>query len=309
MRAICEQARKLVFYSTVVDVEVRRRAARRLIAACLAPLSHVFFVSSGAEAIENAVKLAVIQTGRKKVIAMAGAFHGRTLLALNLTHSPAYRKTMPYALDAVHFVPFGDLSAAREAIGKDVAAVILEPIQSMAGIVAANGSYYDGLASLCREAGAFLIYDEVQTGIGRTGTMFFSGRYGVVPDVMCLAKAMASGIPLGAVVVRGEHAEKVEYGQFGATFGGGPLAADGSSGAPGSDLPRPLPRSRLPPRCSSQLRWAPGGSPRHPFRACNRAGGVCRPRPKVRPANRTRVRSRHRKRHVDWGCGGKDVGS
>jgi acetylornithine/succinyldiaminopimelate/putrescine aminotransferase len=222
--AICDQAKKLIFYSNVMDLEVRRRAARALIAHCPPPLSHALFINSGAEAIENAVKLAVLQTGRKKVIAMNGAFHGRTLLALNLTHSPKYRPTIPYVVTDIEFIPFGDLETARKAVTKDVAAVILEPIQSMAGVVTTNEAYFKGLADACRSVGAFLIYDEIQTGFGRTGTMFFSGRYGVVPDVMCLAKAIGSGIPLGAIVVRKEHADKVEYGQFGATFGGGPVA-------------------------------------------------------------------------------------
>lgn len=224
VNAIADQAKKLLFYSNVMDLEVRRRAARALIEHCPAPLSHALFINSGAEAIENAAKLAILQTGRRKIVAMSGAFHGRTLLALNLTHSPKYRPTIPYVIEDIQFVPFGDLQAARKAIGPDVAAVILEPIQSMAGVVAADEAYYRGLADACKAAGTFLIYDEIQTGFGRTGTMFFSGRYGVVPDIMCLAKAIGSGIPLGAIVVRREHAEKVEYGQFGATFGGGPIA-------------------------------------------------------------------------------------
>jgi acetylornithine/succinyldiaminopimelate/putrescine aminotransferase len=224
VRAIRDQAGKLVFYSNVVDLEVRRRAAGALVDRCPAPLSHALFVNSGAEAIENAVKLAVMQTGRRGIVAMNGAFHGRTLLALNLTHSPKYRSTIPYPIDAIRFVPFGDLEAARRAIGPDTAAVILEPIQSMAGVVTASEPYFQGLAQACRSAGAFLIYDEIQTGFGRTGTMFYAGRHGVVPDVIALAKAIGSGIPLGAIVARREHAEKVEYGQFGATFGGGPIA-------------------------------------------------------------------------------------
>jgi len=124
----------------------------------------------------------------------------------------------------VTFVPFGDLDAVGRAVGPDTAAVILEPIQSMAGVKTAPPGYFKGLRAACDKAGALLIYDEVQTGIGRTGTLFFAGRHGVRPDLITLAKGIASGVPLSAVLVRDFIAERVAYGDYGATFGAGPLA-------------------------------------------------------------------------------------
>lgn len=223
VRALQEQARRLIFYSTAVDLEIRREAARRMIER-MPGFAGAFFVNSGAEAVENAVKVAVLQTGRKTVVAMEGSFHGRTLLALNLTHGQKVRATIPYPLPDVRFVPFGDLGAAEKAIDRTTAAVILEPIQSLAGVRMAGSEYYPALADACRRNGALLIYDEVQTGMGRTGTMLFSGRFGVTPDLACLAKGIASGFPAGAVLASPPVAEKIQFGQLGSTFGGGPLA-------------------------------------------------------------------------------------
>jgi acetylornithine aminotransferase/acetylornithine/N-succinyldiaminopimelate aminotransferase len=124
----------------------------------------------------------------------------------------------------VAFVPFGDLDAAAAAVSTETAAVILEPIQSMAGVKTASPEYFRGLRQICDLAGTMLIYDEVQTGIGRTGTMFFAGRHGVRPDLITLAKGIASGVPLSAVLVRDFIAARVAYGDYGATFGAGPLA-------------------------------------------------------------------------------------
>ena len=224
--AVAEQARKLIFYSNVVELEIRRTAAEKLLSYVYAPggITSVLFANSGAEANENALKMAVRQTGRKKIVAFEGGFHGRTLLATNVTGNEKYRRQAPYHVDPVTIVPFGDEAALRAAVDAETAAVIVEPIQSMAGCRMGEPEFYAALRETTAEHGAYLIYDEVQTGIGRTGRMFFGGRHGVVPDIICLAKGIASGIPLSAVLVSKAVADRVEYGEFGATYGGGPIA-------------------------------------------------------------------------------------
>jgi acetylornithine aminotransferase/acetylornithine/N-succinyldiaminopimelate aminotransferase len=222
--AIAEQAGQLIFYSNVVDLEVRHRAAGKLLAHAPEGITSALFANSGAEANENALKMAVLQTCRKKIVAFEGGFHGRTLLATNVTGTEKYRRLAPYDVAEVTFVPFGDVEAASAAVDGETAAVILEPIQSMAGCRMAAPNFYRTLRELTARHGAYLVYDEVQTGVGRTGSMFFAGRDGVVPDIICLAKGIASGVPLSAVLVSAEVAERVQYGEFGATFGAGPLA-------------------------------------------------------------------------------------
>ncbi len=219
VRAIQEQAARLIFYSNVTGSKLRDEAA----AALLAHAPHfaaVLFANSGAEANENALKMARRFTGRSGVVAMAGGFHGRTAGAMSVTGVDKYRKTSQPLLPGVSFVPFGELPE----LGADTAAVILEPIQSMAGVKTAPPSYFRALRERCDATGALLIFDEVQTGIGRTGTMFFSGRDGIDADLVTLAKGIGSGFPLSAVLVTERIAATVQYGEYGATFGAGPLA-------------------------------------------------------------------------------------
>jgi acetylornithine/succinyldiaminopimelate/putrescine aminotransferase len=226
VRAIAEQAGRLLFYSNVVDLEIRHRAAEKLLSYVYAHdgIDSVLFANSGAEANENALKMAVLQTGRKKIVAFEGGFHGRTLLATNVTGNEKYRSQAPYVLDDVVILPFGDVAALRDAVDEETAAVIVEPILSMAGCRMAEPEFYHALRESTEQAGAYLVYDEVQTGIGRTGRMFFAGSHGVVPDIICLAKGIASGVPLSAVLVSKKIADRVQYGEFGATYGAGPLA-------------------------------------------------------------------------------------
>ncbi|MEW6735444.1 MAG: aminotransferase class III-fold pyridoxal phosphate-dependent enzyme [Acidobacteriota bacterium] len=222
--AITEQAKRLVFYSNVVDLEVRRAATEKLLSYAPKGITSVLFANSGAEAIENALKMAVLQTGRKQLIAFEGGFHGRTLLSTNVTGTSKYRQYAPYQLSDIIICAFADIASIRARINSNTAAVILEGVQSMAGCRIAPSEFYQELRELTSQYGAYLIYDEVQTGIGRTGTMFFAGRFGVVPDIICLAKGIASGIPLSAILVSQAVADKVQYGEYGATFGAGPIA-------------------------------------------------------------------------------------
>ncbi|MBX7222033.1 MAG: aspartate aminotransferase family protein [Blastocatellia bacterium] len=223
-QAIAGQAQNLIFYSTMIDLEIRHTAAKKLLDCAPAGISHVLFANSGAEANENALKMATLQTGRKKIICFEGGFHGRTLLALNVTASGKYRQQASFLVPDIVTIPFGEIDALRRTIDATTAAVIVEPIQSMAGCRMAAPEFYQELRELTQQHGAYLIFDEVQTGIGRTGSMFFSGRYHVVPDILTLAKGIASGVPLSAVLVSDAVAEKVQYGEFGATYGAGPIA-------------------------------------------------------------------------------------
>jgi acetylornithine/N-succinyldiaminopimelate aminotransferase len=224
VRAIQDQAAKLIFYSNVAGLRLRDEAAALLVSTAPEGYPQVLFANSGAEANENALKMARRHTGRAGIVAMTGGFHGRTAGAVSVTGVEKYRKASVPLVPGVTFIPFGDLGAADAAVTSETAAVILEPVQSMAGVKTASPEYFQGLRSICDRKGALLIYDEVQTGIGRTGTMFFAGRHGVRPDLITLAKGIASGVPLSAVLPRDFIAAKVAYGDYGATFGAGPIA-------------------------------------------------------------------------------------
>ncbi len=219
VKAVQEQVGRLIFYSNVAAFPLREEAAALLLKH--APAFHAaLFANSGAEANENALKMARRHTGRPDVVAMEGGFHGRTAGAISATGIEKYRKQSEPLVPGITFVPFGRIPPLTER----TAAVILEPVQSMAGCRTAPPEYFRELRELCTRNGTVLIYDEVQTGIGRTGTMFFSGRHGVDADLVTLAKAIGSGIPLSAVLVSKAIADKVQYGEYGATFGAGPVA-------------------------------------------------------------------------------------
>lgn len=224
VRAIREQAGQLMFYSNVVALPVRARAAEAIAAEAPAPLSKVFFVNSGTEANENAMRLARRATGRSGILSFDDGFHGRTADAISAAGLAKYRELGKPNVPGHRLVPFGDLASVEAALDDSVAAVLIEPIQSMAGVVTAPAPYFQGLRRLCDERGPKLIYDEVQTGFGRTGTFLFAGRHGVVPDLVSLAKGIGSGVPMGAVIVSDEIAAQVHPDDYGTTFGGGPLA-------------------------------------------------------------------------------------
>lgn len=222
--AIAAQAGELLFYSNVVDLPIRTRAAEAMLRHAPPPLASVFFVNSGTEANENAMRLARRTTGREGIVSFEGAFHGRTADAISAAGLAKYRELGRPNVPGHRVAPFGNLAALERALDDSVAAVILEPIQSLAGVIAAPAAYFRGLRALCDGVGAMLIYDEVQTGFGRTGTFFYAGRHGVVPDLVTLAKGIASGFPMGAVLVSERIAAGVQADEYGTTFGGGPLA-------------------------------------------------------------------------------------
>jgi len=226
VQALQEQAACLLFYSNVVYSPVRARAAALLAEMAPEGLRHVFFCNSGTEANETALKLARAWTGKPGLIALERGFHGRTLGSLAATEPIGYRKPYLSVLPPTHFVPMGDLEAVERLLSRhdDIAALILEPIQSMAGVYEAPVDYYRELRRLCDRHGVVLIFDEVQTGVGRTGTFSISEHYGIRPDLITLAKSLGSGVPVGAVLVSDAIAAHVKTGDQGTTFGGGMLA-------------------------------------------------------------------------------------
>ena len=225
--AIREQSERLLFYSNLVYSEARAQAAARLVSIAPAPLSKAFFCNSGTEANENAMRMARMKTRRENIISFSGGFHGRTADSISATFLGKYREigkpNVPGHLQA----EFGDIESVRALANDTVAAILLEPIQSMAGVRMAGPEFYSSLRELCDERGIVLIYDEVQTGIGRTGEWFFSGSEAgahVVPDIVTLAKALGSGIPVGACLVNESIAVRIKENDLGTTFGGGMIA-------------------------------------------------------------------------------------
>ncbi|HVF21935.1 MAG TPA: acetylornithine transaminase [Pyrinomonadaceae bacterium] len=227
VKAIHEQAEQLLFYSNLVYSGARARAAEKLVSVAPAPLTKAFFCNSGTEANENAMRMARMATGREQIITFTGGFHGRTADSISATFLGKYRElgkpNVPGHLQA----EFGNIGSVRSIADETVAAIMLEPIQSMAGVRSAEAGFYRELRKLCDERGIMLIYDEVQTGVGRTGEWFFAGSPpgdDVVPDVITLAKALGSGVPVGACLVTETVASHIKENDLGTTFGGGMLA-------------------------------------------------------------------------------------
>ena len=221
--AISKQAEEFIFYSNLAEIPIRQRAAKSLLDFGANYFSKAFFCNSGAEANENALKIAIKATGRKRICAFKGAFHGRTLLSMRATDNEKWHK--------IYFED-GNASTLRirpneesdlSLIDDSIAAVILEPIQSIGGVTCFERDYLLKLQERSGEVGALLIFDEVQTGIGRTGDPFVSGFNGFAPDMMTLAKGLAGGMPIGAVALTSEVARTVEAGDVAATFGGAPV--------------------------------------------------------------------------------------
>lgn len=225
--AIREQAEKLLFYSNLVYSEARARAAEKLVAIAPEPFRKVFFCNSGTEANENAMRMARMTTGREHIITFSGSFHGRTADAISASFLGKYRELGRPNVPGHIKAEFGDIDSVRQVADESTAAIMLEPIQSMAGVGTAEPGFFLALRELCDERGIILIYDEIQTGLGRTGEWFFAGSKpggGVVPDIITLAKALGSGIPVGACLVTEEIASQIKENDLGTTFGGGMIA-------------------------------------------------------------------------------------
>ncbi len=221
VRAIQEQAAQFIFYSNVVYNGVRSRAVRKLVEAAGPPYYQVFLANSGSEANENAIKLARALTGRTEVLSLEGSFHGRTYGSLSATGIAKYSAYLNTPVPGHRIVAPQD---AVGAISDKTAALLVEPIQSLGGVNVIPVELLAEMSQACIDHQALLIFDEVQLGIGRTGRFLYSGINGVYPDMVTLAKGIASGFPASALLLTEPVARQVKSGDLGTTFGGGPLA-------------------------------------------------------------------------------------
>jgi acetylornithine/LysW-gamma-L-lysine aminotransferase len=192
-------------------------------------LSKIFFSNSGAESIEAALKFARKFSQKTGVVSMYGGYHGKTFGALSVTYNSKYRKSFSPLLEGVKFVPFGDISLLGEAIDESIGTVIIEPIQGESGIIMPPEGYVKAVRELCTEKKLVLIFDEIQTGLGRTGKMWAGENWSAVPDIMCIAKGIASGIPTAVTFVKEEIANCMNLGEHSSTFAGNPIASSAGS--------------------------------------------------------------------------------
>ena len=222
--ALREQVERLTFQSNLLPLELRARACAALARFAPPGLDRVFLVNSGAEANENALKLAFGQPGRTRVVAVEGAFHGRTAAAAAVTWGSEKWYGFPQKPFEVSFVSPRDPAALAHLVGEDTAALIVEPVQGVAGAIDLPAKFLAAARQVTREVGALLIFDEVQCGMGRTGRPFAADYYGITPDIITTAKGLAGGFPAGAVITTSQLAAGLKVGELGTTFGGGPMA-------------------------------------------------------------------------------------
>jgi acetylornithine/succinyldiaminopimelate/putrescine aminotransferase len=225
LAALERQARQMAFQTNAVHVAVRERAAARLVKFAGLALDTVFWINSGAEANENALKLAFKITGRTKAVALEQGWHGRTAAAGAVTWGAAEKwYGFPRAPFDVDFVPRADPAAVERFVDSDTAAVIVEPVQGVGGAYDVGKPMLQALRQRCDDVGAFLIFDEVQCGMGRTGAPFGANHYGVTPDMLTAAKALGNGFPVSALLLSKAVAGRIKLDDMGTTFGGGPMA-------------------------------------------------------------------------------------
>ena len=223
IKAVTKQVSTLAHVSNFFAHPQGLRLASRLQEMTGDSQARIFFCNSGAEANEAALKISR-RTGRTRIVAAQGSFHGRTMGALSMTGQPSKREPFAPLLKGISHVPFGDLSAMSRAVSKKTAMVIVEPIMGEAGVITPDDGYLTGLREICDRVGALLVFDCVQTGIGRTGQWFGFEHEKVKPDVVTLAKGLGGGLPLGATIAYGRAAQLLQPGDHGTTFGGNPIA-------------------------------------------------------------------------------------
>lgn len=224
VRAIAEQAGKLLFYSAAVPLAVREQLAERLASLCPEPLGKVFLCNSGAEANENALALARKRTGRRNVVSVKGGWHGRTPGVLACTDGARYEEMAKRSgIPLSTRVEFNDIPGLEAVVDRSVAAVIVEPVQGIQGARDCSPQFLLAAREICSAAGAALIFDEIQCGTGRCGAFTAAESYGVVPDALTMAKGLAAGLPAAATVIVPWLAEGLTIGDLGSTFGGGPV--------------------------------------------------------------------------------------
>ena len=224
VKAVQEQAGKLVHVSNLYQVKEQALAAEAVASVTPKGMDRTLFVNSGAEANEGALKVAVRYTGKKKVLSALNSFHGRTAGALGATGQTKYQDSFqPLISDCFGYFEYNNCESLKSMMDKDVAAVIIEPVQAEGGVKPVTGEFMKTMRDLCTDYKAMMVIDEVQTGMGRTGKWFGFENFGVVPDIISLAKALGGGVPVGAVVTTDEIAKVMTPGTHGTTFGGTPL--------------------------------------------------------------------------------------
>lgn len=222
--AVQAQVARMTHVSNLYYVQEQAELAERVASITPGDLDRCLFVNSGAEANEGALKLAVRYTGRSRIMAAIDGFHGRTSAAMGATGQKSIQASFePLIADAYDYFPFGDLEAVKEKMTRDTAALIVEPIQGESGVHTASAEFFKGVRDLCTDNGTMMIVDEVQTGIGRTGEWYGIQNFGVVPDIITMAKALGGGTPIGAVCSTDEISKVMTPGTHGTTFGGNPL--------------------------------------------------------------------------------------
>ena len=231
VKAIKAQLGKIITVHSSLYNKTREEFLEKLIKISPKNLSQVYLNNSGTEAVEAAIKFARKFTGKKKMVAMNGSYHGKSLGALSVTFNQKYRKAFEPLVDTVNFSSFGDIEALRSVVDSDTGMIILEPIQGESGIIVAPDGFLQEVRKLCDEKGIVLVFDEIQAGLGRTGKMWASQHWDTVPDIMCLAKGIAGGVPMGATLVRPDILATISKGEQSSTFGGNPLSCAAGIGA------------------------------------------------------------------------------
>jgi len=222
--AIKEQIDKIITVHSSLYNKTREEFLTLLISLAPKGLTQVHLNNSGAEAIEAAMKFARKFTGKKGMVAMKGSYHGKSFGALSLTFNPKYRKAFAPLVEKVSFASYGDMESLRSVIDDDTAFVILEPIQGESGIIVAPEGFLQEVRKLCDEKGILLIFDEIQAGLGRTGRLWACDHWNTAPDILCLAKGIAGGVPMGATLVRPDILASISKGEHSSTFGGNPIS-------------------------------------------------------------------------------------
>ena len=222
--AIKNQVDKIITVHSSLYNKTREEFLEKLIGLAPKGLTQVHLNNSGAEAIEAAIKFARKHTGKKGMVAMKGSYHGKSFGALSLTFNPKYRKSFAPLVEKVSFASFGDIESLKSVIDEDTAFVILEPIQGESGIIVAPDGFLQDVRKLCDEKGILLIFDEIQAGLGRTGRLWAHDHWNTVPDILCLAKGIAGGVPMGATLVRPDVLASISKGEHSSTFGGNPIS-------------------------------------------------------------------------------------
>lgn len=223
LQAITQQCESLLFYSNIFHTKPAILLATKLVETLLPEKYQVYFTNSGSEANETALKIARKYTGKKHIVSFKNSFHGRSIAALGVTGINSYHQFSPNLDTYTPFAELGNIQSVDAAINHDTAAVICEPIQSVGGVKMAEKDFYKKLEILCKKKGILLIFDEVQTGLGRTGNFWFSKSMNVKTDIITTAKGLASGLPLSAVLVKNKISQTIKPGEHATTFGGGPV--------------------------------------------------------------------------------------